>query len=665
MDVSRRRGGVAAGSVWESRMKLDEVRGGIKVFNGGDEDGNQEEGTADSPAAKRIVKRGQTQNVVGGVAVSGKRKTWKSEGNTIQIAKSRSDSEKNSEEQCKEISVSVDGVKRSPIQTRKGKFEGSSKELSLSGDGIERSPIQMKKGRSEGSKDVGVASVDGNVRRPIQIRKPRSGSVELCKDVEESSLVVVERHSDQLRKVKSEASKVLNQSGKNLGHGEGEIGRNSVQIRRAESEPKKVLKESGKSSGNGDSADGIDKNPDEIENKESDNTCKEFGLCQEKAILSNVSNLGMVKPPPDVLVDDNGDVDDADEEFEEGDEEVESEIEKSIDVKEINEPETKPDKVVNEEKIPNKVVKEVKRVHQFKNRRAPTPPIVTKQPPPVRRRATIYQNLPKPTSVPVSDGYQNFPQTQSNLQSLVDLVMWRDISRSAFVFGIGTFIIISSSYTKDLNISFISVISYLGLVYLAAIFLYRSIICRGVIDIDDTNYVLGEEEAIWLLKLILPYINEFLLKLKALFSGDPATTMKLAVLLFVLARSGNSITIWKMAKLGFLGVFTVPKVCSLYSTQLTSYAKFWVRRFGDAWESCAHKKAVGFAIFTLVWNLSSIVARIWAVFMLFVAVRYYQHSLLRDEWAEYDDAADEEAWDGQIGGQGPTLVDVNRAKKGI
>ena len=39
---------------------------------------------------------------------------------------------------------------------------------------------------------------------------------------------------------------------------------------------------------------------------------------------------------------------------------------------------------------------------------------------------------------------------------------------------------------------------------------------------------------------------------------------------------------------------------------------FWIRRFRDAWESCSHKKAVAFAIFTLVWNLSSIVARIWA-----------------------------------------------------
>lgn len=47
-------------------------------------------------------------------------------------------------------------------------------------------------------------------------------------------------------------------------------------------------------------------------------------------------------------------------------------------------------------------------------------------------------------------------------------------------------------------------------------------------DVDDTKqeHVVGEEEAIWLVKLVLPYVNELLLKLRALFSGDPATTMK-------------------------------------------------------------------------------------------------------------------------------------------
>lgn len=45
-------------------------------------------------------------------------------------------------------------------------------------------------------------------------------------------------------------------------------------------------------------------------------------------------------------------------------------------------------------------------------------------------------------------------------------------------------------------------------------------------DSENQDCVVREEEAIWVIKLLLPYINEFLLKLRALFSGDPATTMK-------------------------------------------------------------------------------------------------------------------------------------------
>ncbi len=40
--------------------------------------------------------------------------------------------------------------------------------------------------------------------------------------------------------------------------------------------------------------------------------------------------------------------------------------------------------------------------------------------------------------------------------------------------------------------------------------------------------------------------------------------------------------------------------------------RFWLERFRDGWESCSHKKAVVAAVFTLVWNVSSTVARVWA-----------------------------------------------------
>ncbi|XP_021837288.1 reticulon-like protein B21 isoform X1 [Spinacia oleracea] len=228
--------------------------------------------------------------------------------------------------------------------------------------------------------------------------------------------------------------------------------------------------------------------------------------------------------------------------------------------------------------------------------------------------------------------------TPSKFQTLVDLVTWRDVSKSAFIFGFGSFIIISSSFTKDFNFSLISVASYLSLISLAVVFLYKSFMSRylGVMGREDwpENNVWGEEEAIWFVKMVLPYLNEFVLQLRGLFSGDPAMTMKLAVVLFVLARCGGSITIWKMLKLGFFGVFVVPKLCSSYSAQITAYAKFWVGRFRDVWESCSHKKAVALSVFTVVWNFSSTVARAWAAFMLFVAFRYYQQSLITDDFIE-------------------------------
>ncbi|VAH59384.1 unnamed protein product [Triticum turgidum subsp. durum] len=226
------------------------------------------------------------------------------------------------------------------------------------------------------------------------------------------------------------------------------------------------------------------------------------------------------------------------------------------------------------------------------------------------------------------------------MQNIVDLVMWRDVSKSAFVFGFGTFSLISCSYAKDLNFNTITAASYLGLVYLGLRFLSKSLLNRGEsVECDDetnnerSHYLVGEEDAVWLLRLVLPYVNEVLLNLRSLFSGEPATTMKLALLLFAMARCGNFVTLWTLAKLVFFGIFTIPKVCSSYSTQLARYGKFWLERFRDAWESCSHKKAVVAAVFTLVWNVSSTVARVWAVFMLVVAMKCYQQRMMEFGWS--------------------------------
>ncbi|KAJ1410360.1 putative reticulon-like protein B21 [Sesbania bispinosa] len=181
MEVGKRRvgarGSVVAGSVWETRMKSDEVKGGIKVFNAEE---NPEEGGGNGGSRLRRSSIGAAT-----VASTGKRKTWKSSESSsegldkspIQVAKGKpvTETQKNSEEPCKELSISAsEGIKKSPIHARKiGSFA----------DKIERSPIQNRKVRSDtqkGATEVGREngeSGEGHERNSGQLRKSKSDSI--------------------------------------------------------------------------------------------------------------------------------------------------------------------------------------------------------------------------------------------------------------------------------------------------------------------------------------------------------------------------------------------------------------------------------------------------------------------------------------------------------
>ncbi|MCD7451423.1 hypothetical protein HAX54_011732 [Datura stramonium] len=290
-----------------------------------------------------------------------------------------------------------------------------------------------------------------------------------------------------------------------------------------------------------------------------------------------------------------------------------SEANKVVVVDDVLDESSKGNKAENEKKgnesfEENKIViVEENKVHVSNNeqKQVPISPIIKKQSPPISGQSRIHHHHPSPSRtkpVPTSDESQrNIPRQHSKLESFVDLVMWRDASKSTLIFGIGTFFIISSSYTQDLNISLISVISYLSLVYLATIFLFKSQGCKMIGE--SSEYIVGEEEAVWILKLILPYINECLLKIRALFSGDPATTMKvdknfaslqMAIVLFILARCGSSITIWKMTNWVFLEFSRIKSLFFLFHT-VNCLWYILIRRFRDAWGTCTHKKAVAFA----------------------------------------------------------------------
>ncbi|XP_071701002.1 uncharacterized protein [Rutidosis leptorrhynchoides] len=472
--------------------------------------------------------------------------------------------------------------------------------------GNEKSPVQISKVRSENKKVLGELSkelsgfIDGNgiKKSPIQIMKGRH------------SIDGIERSPVQ-RTIKTRALSRKESSSSDLSNG----------IEIVKPLPTKLTQIRNENNG----IDEIDsENRDDYHEKmdnrsESSKRLDELDVCDENLMTVD---LAIVK---------TGDFDEHEESFSKEENEETNDERAIVMVKEME-----PISTIKKNKSPEVVIED-KKVHLRNERSSPISRTFKKQPPVVNNSRFIS----KPCKFPI----QRAPKSHGRLQTFVDLIMWRDASKSALVFGLGTFSILSSSYTQDYNISFISVISYMSLIYLGAMFIFNSFISRRVVDADnstdDEECVVGEEEAIWALRLFLPYINEFLIKVKALFSGDPATTMKLAVLLFILARSGSSITIWKMAKLAFFAVFTVPKICSSYSSQLTAYGTFWVQRYKDAWASCTKKKAVAFGGFTLMWNFSSIVTRFWAVFMLLVAFKYYQHSMIEHELVDEEQVEEE------------------------
>ncbi|CAF1767264.1 hypothetical protein HID58_088163 [Brassica napus] len=442
-------------------------------------------------------------------------------------------------------------------------------------------------------RSISSESSDKSLTLSVAVKKARSDSVEGG-----------EKTPGRVKKIRSELCKAIVKS--------GEL--DTVALRKVSSLPAQSSEKTNEKTEDVDlkTEETVDEKKQITEEK-----VKDLDVCQEIAVFADSKEDEQI---------DSGD-------HEEEEEEEEKEVEKkSVDVKEMNAP---------KEDSKNRVVDvEIKKYSQSHNRVASSPSAVRKIPPPVIKRAASVYTVP-PSTGTFAEKEENFTHSQSKLQSLVDLVMWRDASRSALVFGLGTFLIVSSSYANDLHFSFISVVAYMGLIYLGVMFVFKAVIRRGVVDEEERHKGVGvrEEDVKRMLGVVMPYLNESLLQLRALFSGDPSTTLKMGVVLFVLARCGSSITLWNLAKFGFLGAFTVPKIFISYSTHFSAYGNFWVRRFRDAWESCNHKKAVALALFTLVWNLSSVVARVWAAFMLFVAFRYYQQKMI---WTTDQDGDDDD-----------------------
>ncbi|XVE66166.1 hypothetical protein DITRI_Ditri08aG0058500 [Diplodiscus trichospermus] len=242
-----------------------------------------------------------------------------------------------------------------------------------------------------------------------------------------------------------------------------------------------------------------------------------------------------------------------------------------------------------------------------------------------KEKLSLVPCIPSSSLSPKTDDYE-----KSNIdrigEMVNDLVMWRDVAKSSLWFGFGCLCFLSSCFTRVVAFSIVSVISQIGLLFLGVSFFSNSI-CHNVEKRNE--FKLSEEDFLRLTRMILPATNLVISKMRALFSGEPSMTLKVAPLLLLGAEYGHVITLWRLCVFGFFISFSMPKLYSCYSHQINQKAEYMKQWTIEAWGACSHKKLVAASAATAFWNLSSVKTRIFTAFISLVIIRYCRQHLVQ------------------------------------
>ncbi|CAN6207702.1 unnamed protein product [Urochloa humidicola] len=206
-------------------------------------------------------------------------------------------------------------------------------------------------------------------------------------------------------------------------------------------------------------------------------------------------------------------------------------------------------------------------------------------------------------------------------EMVADLVMWKHVAKSAFWFGSGSMLFISSSFSRGMNFSPISACCHFGVVILGLAFFKDSVFRRQREPVRQ--FQLTEEDVLRAAQAVLPVANALISMTQLVFSGEPSTTLKVLPLLLFGAKFGHLLTIQRLLATGFFGSFTLPKLYSRYSSQIHTKGKRFKDQILNAWKSCPHKKFIMTVAVTTFWNLISVKTRIVAAFFCMVTLRYY------------------------------------------
>ncbi|XP_015881419.3 reticulon-like protein B17 [Ziziphus jujuba] len=230
-------------------------------------------------------------------------------------------------------------------------------------------------------------------------------------------------------------------------------------------------------------------------------------------------------------------------------------------------------------------------------------------------------------------------------QLMNDLIMWKDVTKSSLWFGVGSLFFLSSCFTNGVSFSIFSALSQLGFLFLGASFFSNSICQRNNTE-TKPKLIIKEDDILLVAKVILPTINLAISKTRELFSGEPSMTLKVAPILILGAEYGHLITPWRLCSLGFFIAFTVPKLYSYYSIQISQKVEYLTWWLVEAWGSCSHKKIVAASAAAAFWNLSSVKTRIFTAFIFLVLLRCCRQRVVQnveDEEAEGDQQEQQQA----------------------
>ncbi|KAJ8432830.1 hypothetical protein Cgig2_008544 [Carnegiea gigantea] len=151
---------------------------------------------------------------------------------------------------------------------------------------------------------------------------------------------------------------------------------------------------------------------------------------------------------------------------------------------------------------------------------------------PRKRRQSGKSRKEKNTSIPSAPASNENVGEESALdclgQMIWELVMWRDTAKSSLWFGFGCLCFLSSCFTKGLNI--------------------RE-------NVPMTREVkLTEEDVLRVIRVVLPALNLAICKTRKLFSGEPSTTLKVAIFFLFGGEYGHFLTLWRLCTLAFVAL---------------------------------------------------------------------------------------------------------------